>query len=97
MDQWNGDDVGQMRIRRANHESRKEMREAWGQGETKVVQSSYRFTSWGSLHIPGGLFALTRSNSICPQESCTNTASRDRKSTRLNSSHIQKSRMPSSA
>ena len=40
---------------------------------------------------------MTYAGASLPNTSCRNDLTADRKSTRLNSSHIQKSRMPSSA
>ena len=52
--------------------------------------------------VAGQAGAFTRLQAFCVKQARTNSknalaSSKDRKSTRLNSSHIQKSRMPSSA
>ena len=57
------------------------------------------FATWPPEHFVGRLFAFVGKNSPPPPPGAAPPPQwgRDRKSTRLNSSHIQKSRMPSSA
>ena len=50
--------------------------------------------SFGLVHIPVALHTATQDNDIHFNQLCKEE---DRKSTRLNSSHSQQSRMPSSA
>ena len=49
------------------------------------------------LHLTGPSSGATSFDMDCFDPSVANNASRDRKSTRLNSSHVKRSRMPSSA
>ena len=64
-----------------------------------VVNGERRKRARLPLHWPVRLIRLIRAEEPCAVETeTTNLSSEgDRKSTRLNSSHIQKSRMPSSA
>ena len=62
------------------------------QEKWKLKRDAY-LTLLDSLQTFAGMFVEVRLHGGTPQEQ----SQRDRKSTRLNSSHIQKSRMPSSA
>ena len=61
---------------------------------TRVSLSARELTAWAEEQVPPGV----RSPRLeLGEGSASGSALIDRKSTRLNSSHIQKSRMPSSA
>ena len=66
--------------------------------EVTYTEEQQRFRSevraWLEQHVPSG---ITRSPVSDEDSLARYRQLRDRKSTRLNSSHIQKSRMPSSA
>ena len=71
-----------------------------GQGIFRSSDSGVSWTPSNSgmgCNFPGGFASRTANNMMYAVSRCGVFRSRDRKSTRLNSSHIQKSRMPSSA
>ena len=66
-------------------------------GRLKSVRAKAKIDATGLAVAPGFINMLSQADDSLIEDGRSQSDIRDRKSTRLNSSHIQKSRMPSSA